>query len=379
MKLRKGLFMLCAGLSLCACSSDDGNQFPEGTGRVEVRIVPPTTARAITNGTSGNNGSSIKLTGDYEVTLTAAAIIVNSQTTTEHTITIANGEQNKIATFTNVKNPSKVVVKLRNGAASYNTAITTELGNAEAAEVPAYGETTTFTPDLANNKYTASVKMAIPVARLEIGNITFTTTDTKFENLTVAGVYLDNLRTNGGSYAVVGDEARFASAEATTNYYFRTGTDPNYVDYGKGNDESPYILGNVEESGNFVGNAPIAKLPTSEGEVFAYNFYGATPDTPYPTGLDAVYNFNPKFKICFSEAQLNTEASSIPRYAMITTYKIGGTPIVLENGKIYRVTAAALTDANIVDDEDGAVVDYQVEVTVEEASWTITDVDGIWQ
>ena len=64
---------------------------------------------------------------------------------------------------------------------------------------------------------------------------------------------------------------------------------------------------------------------------------------------------------------------------MITTYKIGGTPIVLENGKIYRVTAAALTDANIVDDEDGAVVDYQVEVTVEEASWTITDVDGIWQ
>lgn len=381
MKLRKGLFMLCAGLSLCACSSDDGNQFPEGTGRVEVRIVPPTTARAITNGTSGNNGSTIKLTGDYVVTLTAAAIIVDSQTKTEHTITIANSEQDKIATFTNVKNPSKVVVKLRSGEASYNTAITTDLGNAEAAEVPAYGETTTFNPNSTSGDivYEASVKMAIPVARLEIGNITFTTTDTKFDNLTVAGVYLDNLRTNGGSYAVVDDKARFASAEATTNYYFRTGTDPNYVNYGMGNDESPYILGNVEESGNFVGNAPIAKLPTSNGEVFAYNFYGATPDTPYPTGQDAVYNFNPKFKICFSEAQLNTEASSIPRYAMITTYKIGNTPIVLENGKIYRVTAAALTDTNIVDDEDGAVVDYQVEVTVEEASWTITDVDGIWQ
>ena len=95
MKLRKGLFMLCAGLSLCACSSDDGNQFPEGTGRVEVRIVPPTTARAITNGTSGGNDSSIKLTGDYEVTLTAAAIIVESQTLTEQTITIASGEQKK--------------------------------------------------------------------------------------------------------------------------------------------------------------------------------------------------------------------------------------------------------------------------------------------
>ena len=43
MKTLKSLLMLCAGLSFCACSSDNEPQFPEGEGMVEVKIVSPST------------------------------------------------------------------------------------------------------------------------------------------------------------------------------------------------------------------------------------------------------------------------------------------------------------------------------------------------
>lgn len=374
MKTMRNLFLLCAGLSLFACSSDDDatQQFPEGTGKVVVKIVSPTVTRALTSPTSGQDGNELKVTGNYSVTLTAASIKIDGETQTSHTISI-DGNSTQEATFNNVISPSKVVVTLNQGAANYNSAITTTIGDAAATSVPVYGETATFTPNSSTGTvvYEAEVKMAIPVARLEIGNITFNSQSTNFTSLPIAGIYLDNLRTDGGSYSADNDGAKFTSVESTANYYFQVGT----TLYGKSDEnEAKYILGN-EVTGNFLGQSAIAKLPTTE-QVYAYNFYGATPGTTYTEN----YACNPQIKICFSEAQLSTEGAGIPRYAMITKYKKDDEYITLENGKIYRVTSvSALSDQNIQDDEDGEVVEYTVEVTVEEASWTIVDVTGEWK
>ena len=65
MKTLKSLLMLCAGLSFCACNSDNEPQLPEGKGAVTIKIVDPST-RTITNG-SGNQ--QITVEGDIYVTL----------------------------------------------------------------------------------------------------------------------------------------------------------------------------------------------------------------------------------------------------------------------------------------------------------------------
>ena len=69
MKLTKSLFMLCAaGLSLCACNSDENvNQLPDGVGMVEVKVYSPETKTV----TSGSDGATIVVSGDIIVTLYA--------------------------------------------------------------------------------------------------------------------------------------------------------------------------------------------------------------------------------------------------------------------------------------------------------------------
>ena len=63
---------------------------------------------------------------------------------------------------------------------------------------------------------------------------------------------------------------------------------------------------------------------------------------------------------------------------MITTYKSNNAPIVLENGKIYKIESATLNTQNLVYDEDGEAVAYAVEVEVTEAEWTIVDTTADW-
>lgn len=392
MKTLKSLLMLCAGLSFCACSSDNEPQFPEGTGRVEISIVPPTT-RALTTATSGTNNL-LKVTGEYTVTLYAQSILVTTgegeaattTTKTSHAISFTPSESNTKAVFTGVTNPTKVTVSLNGGKKDYSGTPITELNEVtsdggtsthiSASQVPVYGESSTFsltTDASSTTKYTTTVTMAIPVARLEIGNITISNV-ADFNKLVVAGVYMDNLRKAGGTYS----SNIFTASDVCNNYYFSTGTDESLREYGKEEGESNYILGDVVESGNFkdATNA-INQLPES-GKVYAYNFYGAANPTVYPPGTDAKYTANPQFKICFSETQLTSEANAIPRYAMITTYKSNNNPIVLENGKIYKIESAALSTQNLVYDEDGEAVAYAVEVEVTEAQWTIVDTTADW-
>jgi hypothetical protein len=64
---------------------------------------------------------------------------------------------------------------------------------------------------------------------------------------------------------------------------------------------------------------------------------------------------------------------------MITSYKssIDGSPITLENGKIYKIIGAELADKNIINDEENST-EYEVAVTVEEAQWTVVPTYADW-
>lgn len=359
MKLTKSLFMLCAaGLSLCACNSDEKELFPEGKAKVEVRIVPPTVATratqdALTTGTDGK----LTVTGTYTVVLTDA--------TGDHEETIQAGVTNKVALFENVTSPSKVTVSLNDGEASYTTAITTALGELPAESVPAYGETTQFSVKETTTSqagttttYLAEVTMAIPFARLEVGPISLKAGEDGFSTLTVGGVYLDDLRDRGGNY----NGGKFVCAASNTIEY-QFGATAN--EFGQGIEA---ILKDPASSANFL----TASLPATG--VYAYNFFGATSEDVASAGL------NPTFKIYFDATQIKDQEhlAATPRYAMISSYKKGGNPIALQNGKIYQIVDVEILDENIVADEEGAAVEYNVSVEVIEAAWTIEEITADW-
>lgn len=359
MKTLKSLFMLCAGLSFCACSSDNEPQIPEGKAKVEVRIVPPTVATRTTQdaATAGTDGK-LTVTGDYTVTLTHS-------NGTEVSQTIAANAADKVTTFDNVTSPTKVTVSLNSGLASYTSAITVEQGALAADAVPAYGETSSFsvketttTASGTTTTYLASVTMAIPFARLEVGNITLKDDEDGFSTLTVGGVYLDDLRDRGGDYS----NGMFECAAATT------------IEYQYGETENLYgtgvqaILKDDASSADFL----TATLPATG--VYAYNFFGATSED---AGQKA---YNPSFKIYFSATKVTDQEhiDATPRYAMIKSYKKNDTEISLQNGKIYQIVGVEIIDENIVADEEGAAVQYNVEVQVTEAAWTIETITADW-
>ena len=51
--------------------------------------------------------------------------------------------------------------------------------------------------------------------------------------------------------------------------------------------------------------------------------------------------------------------------------------IVLEAGKVYRIIGAVLDDENIIGDEGGNT-QFGVNVVVEEAVWTVVDIQADW-
>ena len=364
MKTLKSLLMLCAGLSFCACNSDNDNVLPEGTGKVVVKIVPPTTRaeKPFSEGT-------VAITGKYDITLLAA-----KGGAVKENVTV--GEE---IVFSNVVSPTKVIVSLNDGLKEYADEIDATLGNVDPTAAPAYGETTTFNKVTENSEtiFTATVNMAIPVARLEIGKITFEQENSVFDVLTVGGVYMDNLRNRGGLYDAANNKFT-CQAESVIDYQFSS--DPTT----KAEGELGHVLGQ-EATGSFVGATP-AVLPgtkttvneVAKDNVYAYNFFGATPG-------NNENGKNPYFKIYLSETSLTNEAGNKVRYAMITRYKSAqdsNTEIALENGKIYKVTGVdnviKLSDSNIIDDEDGEVAAYSLEVTVTEATWTLETIYADW-
>lgn len=386
MKFSKSLLWAFAGLGLFACSNEevvDNTQLPDGVGAVTINIVSPSMSRAIGDGTTA---TSVPVTGNVTISLEATTGSGSIDLSTEEL-----AEQSSV-TFWNVKEPKKITVSMNGGKASYVGEAPTIFTSAPAG-VPAYGEvgqnaitlsSTTSSPGKeggadyetgANsgdeNKtyqlYKASVTLAIPVARLEVSGIqhitdTHAATACAYNTLKIAGVYLDNVYAAGTGVTYA--NGAFPCASGTPADYSYDGTNAT----GTG---AAAILKDAATVTDFL--TANQTWPETAGKAYAYYFYGA----------DGAGNL-PIFKIYFnqSEAKDATHPLPAPRYAMITSYKQtaenGGAQITkFEPGHIYRITSAKLTDENIIGDEGGNTL-YGVEVTVEEAAWTVETIDAEW-
>ena len=384
MKFSKSLLWAFAGLGLFACSNEevvDNTQLPDGVGAVTINIVSPSMSRAIVDGTSD---TSVPVTGEVTIKLEATTGSGSIKLSTEEL-----AEQSSV-TFWNVKEPKKITVSMNGGKASYADDAPT-IFTSEPAGVPAYGEvgetditlsSTTASPgdkggadyetgansgdeNKTYQLYTASVKLAIPVARLEVSGIqhitdTHATGDCAYKTLKIAGVYLDNVYATGAGVTYA--SGAFPCATGAPTDYSYDGT------HGTG---TAAILKDAATVTDFL--TANQTWPETEGKAYAYYFYGAD-------GADNL----PKFKIYFSESESQDATSPLPapRYAMITSYKQtsengGGQITKFEPGHIYRITSAKLTDENIIGDEGGNTL-YGVEVTVEKAEWTVETIDADW-
>lgn len=365
MKTLKSLFMLCAGLSFCACSSDNEPQIPEGTGMVEVKIVNPST-RA--------EGAPITVTGSITVTLYYDTDKVLTQT-------VAAGSNDPVK-FWNITDPIKVTASINGGIDTYAstpiTQTTGDGGNLQAApeEIPAYGETPyaefklvgTMSPTGTEGnesgyvagdesktfqKWSANVQMAIPVARLEVGTISHeshTAQDDNclFSNLQIKGVYLDKVANYGGAYSSAND--KFSEASATEQ------------------DDSDGFTEALLSSNK---DAAAVDFKTNSFAASAFNFYAN--------------GSNPIFKVYFTQAHFADGDNNQTRegWAMITRYKELNQEtsqyedVAFENGVVYQIANVTLSDENIVGDEENEAV-YGVEVTVTRAQWRVKTIEAEW-
>lgn len=392
MKLTKSLFMLCAaGLSLCACNSDDiKDQLPEGYGAVEVKIVPPQT-RAET-APDELNGNTVEVTGDVYVT-----VVHKGGEEWTQKVSASVGQQT--VKFYGVTNPTKVKVSMNGGDESYtfdelvaaqstvtynlkdafgqdlNPATETETFDLQAVKtIPVYGETTpTLTSTMEqpagqpNNgtkqyqMYTATVNLKIPVARLEV-SIKRSAASELFETLNVAGAYLDNLYSLDG---VTYSNGNYPNITPSTvgNYYF----DQSYTTGGhtsKGTAVSP-LKKTFSQVVAFTENE-------ASTDVVGFNIFG--------TAAASV----PHFKFVFTNAEAKDGKDAVPTvmYAKITSYKeVGGNdPIALNNGEIYQIIDLAIDDENIgVMEDKGDNLEFGLTATVVKANWTIKPVVGNWE
>lgn len=379
MKINKLFLLGLAGLAFTACSSDEEmttqSGLPAGTGAVTINIKSPELTRAIETGTTAN---SVAVTGDVKITLSA------DEGGNEITLTAAQLAENSTVTFWNVKGPKSVTVSMNGGKASYEGNAPTLFSDIAPSAIPAYGETSTFTLTTGTGKpteggssneigaeagdeskvyqlYTADVKLAIPVARLEVSGIQHVDGENgcAYNTLTIAGVYLDNVYTTGEGVTYSNGAFSYAS-----------GVLADYSYDGVNGTGDAAILKDAATPTDFL--TPGAVWPAT-GNAYSYYFFGAN-------GAENM----PKFKIYFdkSEAKDATHPLPAPRYAMITKYmetaENGGAEITaFKPGHIYRITSAKLADENIIGDEGGNTY-YGVVVTVEEAEWTVKTIDAEW-
>lgn len=386
MKLNKFFMLGLAGLAFAACSNEEevGNQFPEGTGAVTIKIVSPALTRSIETGTTA---STVPVTGSVKITLSAKNGGGSITLTADQLASQSN------VTFWNVEEPSGVTVSMNGGKNSYTTDAPTIFENIVPASIPAYGEVGadgfTLSPDVASpgeqggenyetgakdgdeNKdyqlYKATVQLAIPVARLEVSGIKHITTtgshvaqDCAYGTLTIAGVYLDNVYATGAGVTYA--NGAFPCASGTPTDYSYDGTNGTGI---------AAIWKDAAATTNFL--TADAEWPETAGQAYSYYFFGAD-------GADNL----PIFKIYFNSSVAKDDDHPLPapRYAMITKYKEtaengGGDITKFEPGHIYRITSAQLTDENIIGDEGGNTL-YGVEVTVEEATWEVKTIDAEW-
>lgn len=397
MKLNKFFMLGMVGLAFAACSNegevDNANLTPKGYGAVSVKIVKPAVTKAL------STGPTVDVTGDIIITLTGKATATSQSNDYTETIKIASSQLNGTTElkFWNVYEPTKLTASINGGQATYTAvAITsnasdgsTPLWQVAPASAPAYGETETFTlsqdedsPVLANDNngsnngteagantgdedkvysmYEASVVMAIPMARLEIGSITYqapTEGESIYKSLTYTGCYLDHYATNGAAYKIP------QASENDGVPYFPSVTVPSDANY--------WFEANAGAAGQNVADLKYTAssnhnfITTEISKAGSFNFFaGAT---------------NPQFKLYFKEAEFQDGVTGMqtPRYAIIKKYLKDGQPIDLKNGHIYQITNVQLDSDNLIPNEEGEDI-YGVVVTVTEAVWTVESIDADW-
>ena len=375
-----------AGLAFAACSNEEdainnGNPTFEGNGAVSIRLVNPMT-KTITTPDAENEDDEVFL-ADADLTINLYEEGNNDMDDPDQTITINTSKltTDQTVTFWNVTDPGKVTASINGGVSDYSTVAINTVQQVPTA-IPAYGETSTFTPktsdpttgspdmdnDVSNGGhetgattddedkvytlYEATIEMKIPVARLEVSGIVHVDaqgSQCEYETLSIAGVYMDNLYLNGAAYTATG--------------YGQPAGDTNIKDYSydgiHGTGEEA-ILKDAATPTNFLTDGAV--WPAT-GSAYAYNFYAGTE--------------KPIFKIYFNESEesaTSPEPHPAPRYAMIKEYT-GVTNF--EPGKIYRIKKAELADGNIIGDEGGNT-QYGIIVTIEEAKWSVLDIDATW-
>lgn len=378
MKTMRNLFLLCAGLSLFACSSDDDatQQLPEGSGAITVKVsLPNTNTRAVDESpyTGDVGNEKVTVNGDIYVVLQC------SEGTKVEKITDGTS-----VTFWGITNPTKVEAYVNGGkyVIENNPAINSSRsidnddanGNdnydmqADAEDVPAYGYVTTteggegkitetdengYKDGNSYKMYKAAITMNIPVARIEFA-VDYNFNNTKFTELVFQGVYLDNIKSTPTTEQGV---------TPTNNWDYRHASDVNTIDYNTTATGAEAILfDNPETPISFVTTTS-ATLPKT-GAKYAYNIYPGT---------------TPHIKLWFNGA--TSDKYVLPyQYAVVNSYKDGGNDVTFEAGYIYRVTSLTLTEDNLATREDGSDVgvEYAIQVEVTRATWNVLDVTGSW-
>lgn len=405
MKMNKWFMLGMVGLAFTACSNEEepgiNNGFPDGTGAVTVKLVNPALTKAIETPTGGTAGTTtIAITGDLTVSLYEKSDLeadgVTPKTTAQPKKIVIDAdavEDDTELKFWNVTEPGLITVSINGGQKDYSTtSIDDPKLQSLPTSIPAYGETTDFnltantdSPVYANNNngtndgteagaekkdestkyqmYTASVKMAIPVARLEVSGIHHKQDHgqetCEYTKLTIGGAYMDNLYAQGGAYVENG--SKYSTGINCNDYcWLKDDTGNNANGTGDTALLKSEITGEESARSFLTGNWP------ADDKAFAFNFY---------VGAEM-----PVFKLYFDKATgTSTNPKSEPRYAMITEYKLNGQTLdEFEAGKIYRITNAELVDGNILGDEGGNSL-YGVVVTVEEATWSVVDISASWK
>lgn len=364
MKTLKSLFMLCAGLSFCACSSDNEPQLPEGNGAVTVKLVNPLTrTEALPSTEDVVDGNTVAVTGTITVKLYENN---NSETPTQTATINANSGEH---TFWGVTNPTLVTASINGGidptSDEWDNAGIENYQTATAATVAAFGKVgtdgirlTQKTQDHTDNQvtkkyqmYEASITMSVPFARIEF-EVKRDANVSGYSSMNVGGVYLDQLLATGGAteatdYKHPNDVNIAANPEQNIEAFTTTATGINAV-----------LFDTPTSTLNFTAANAVAP---GDSKVYAYNIFPGS--------------VMPKIKVWFKDVKKGSENVLPYQYAVVASY---GGLTQFEEGKIYKITAASLTDNNIKSQESGVDADYAIEVTVEEASWTIVEATAEW-
>lgn len=324
MKFSKYLMVAAAGLMMTACSQKDENPNGiDGVVALTVNVAGPA-SRAITDGTAGDNNSTIDI----------------AQSTVELKLTADQGGVDWVEisgsthTFYDVVNPTKIEVRINGGQEIYTDL--TALKDLTPANMQAYGSSNKF--DFAGtienggktyDKYTTTVTANIPVGRIEVSGIKHKAHDEGkqcvYSELQIEGLYFDAAATTPNTPA----DVDFAGATEGLN--------------------KEIITGDFLTVPSFPENNKVA----------AFNFF---PSTAMPV-----------LKLVFTGTTKDGMLDNVTRYAVVKAYKANGEPLTaFEAGKVYRIKSVEVADDDFTGDESGNTT-VAVEVTVEVQDWTIVD------